>query len=152
MIFQLKPQETCFMKYILVSIVLLVAGCVNPTKQVPTEEQFVEYSFNVDQNYQAVYQRILEMGRACTGAQFTAKMILQGEIYDDIKAADISVMLSGFFSASHYMTIRIDTIEQDKSRVKVSNKLPRWNNYARAVKGWVLEDSTECGDPAQHFK
>ena len=143
------------MKFLALFILFFIASCATPTKQAEQKvekDKLVDYSFEVDQNYQAVYLRILEQGRECIKPQFTAKMVLEGEVHEDIKAADISVVLVSLFSNNHYMKIRIEAVKQNKSKVRVLNELPRWNNYALEVKKWVLESSTECGDPGQHYK
>ena len=132
---------------ILVAIVIIVSGCGSAGKKMATsatEEKNVDYTFEVDKNYQAVYRHLLEQGRACTKPQFTAKMTVSGELFQDIKAADISVVLMGLFSNNHYLKIRVDAIGDKKSRIHVSNQLPRWNDLARAVKGWVVDGSTQC--------
>lgn len=126
---------------------VIIAGCGSSGKQPAEAVQGapdIEYTFEVDKNYQAVYRHILEQGRACTKPQFTAKMVVNGELLTDIKAADISIVLMGLFSNNHYLKIRVDALEENKSRIQVSNKLPRWNDLARAVKGWVVDESTQC--------
>ena len=131
-----------------VAVLLIVSGCGSSSKQ-PTASEVadknVDYTFEVNKNYQAVYRHLLEQGRACAKPQFTAKMVVNGELFEDIKAADVSVVLMGLFSNNHYLKIRVDSIGDSKSRVHVSNKLPRWNDLARAVKGWIVDGSTGCG-------
>ena len=126
---------------------LVLVGCSSTSKQATlktAEKQNVEYTFEVDQNYQAVYERILEQARACTKPQFTAKMTVHNQLLNDIKAADVSFALQGFFSTTHYTKIRIDAISDTRTRVHVANGLPRWDDLARAVKDWVEKNSNNC--------
>lgn len=137
------------MRLLLISFVcsLIVAGCGSSSKQSSTPEvknQDVDYTFEVDKNYQAVYRHVLEQARACTKPQFTAKMVVNGELLEDIKAADISVTLQGLFSNNHYLKIRIDSVSDARTKIHVTNKLPRWNGLARSIKTWVVEGSTKC--------
>lgn len=128
-------------------LALTITGCGSSGKQPSApavQNQDVNYTFEVDKNYQAVYRDVLEQARTCTKPQFTAKMEVEGELFDDIKAADVSVVLVGLFSNNHYLKIRIEAIGDSKSKINVSNKLPRWNDLARAVKGWIIDGSTEC--------
>jgi len=130
----------------LIAVLLIVNGCGSSSKQ-PTPsaaETNVDYTFEVDKNYQSVYRHLLEQGRACTKPQFTAKMVVNGELFEDIKAADVSVVLMGLFSNNHYLKIRVDSTGDSKSRVHVSNQLPRWNGLAMAIKGWIVDGSTNC--------
>ena len=127
--------------------VIMATGCSSSGKQSSTTEvknQDVDYTFEVDKKYQAVYRHVLEQARTCTKPQFTAKMVVNGELLEDIKAADISVTLQGLFSNNHYLKIRIDSVSDTRTKIHVINKLPRWNDLARAVKAWVVEGSTKC--------
>lgn len=142
------------MRYLVLLVVASVffAGCSSSEKLVrdhPVEEGVLKYEFMVDQNYQVVYRKLLKQGKACVSPGLTAQMIVQGELFNDIKAADITVVLYGIFSQHPHIQVTIESIEQDganqdKTKVTVTNTLPRWNAYTRAIKTWVVDGSTNC--------
>jgi len=130
----------------IISFIFLVScsSVEKAIKTTPAEKENIDYTFEVDQGYQDVYQRVLDQAKVCVKPQFTAKMVVNGELLNNIKAADITVDMKGFFSSNSYLKIRIDSTSDKKSRIHVSNKFPSWNGLARAVKTWVVENSTSC--------
>ena len=135
---------------VFIFVIVMLVGCGSSQKRAektPVKDHLVEYVFEVDQNYQAVYRHILSQARACVKPVFTGKMIVYGELFSDIKAADIAVALKGFFSENRHLQIKIEEAANNKTKVEVSNKFRKWNAYARAVKAWVVDKSTACEVP-----
>lgn len=137
------------MKILITMIITLIslAGCSSVEKAFKTkstEKENIDYTFEVDQAYYVAYQRILEQAKACAKPQFTARMVVKSELLNELKAADISVELEGFFSSNSYLKVRIDSSGENKSRIHVSNKWPKWNPLARAVKSWVVDNARDC--------
>jgi hypothetical protein len=140
------------MRYLVLLVLGLgfFAGCSSSEKLVrshPVEEGTLRYEFVVEQDYQVVYRKLLKQGQACVSPGLTAQMIVEGELFDDIKAADITVVLYGIFSQHPHLKVAIKSTEQDKTKVTVTNTLPRWDSYARAIKTWVVDGSTNCSIP-----
>lgn len=131
--------------FLLISAFAL-AGCSSSETIIdePVKESTLKYDFVVEQNYQAVYRKILKQGRDCIKPGLTAQMVVHGELFNDIKAADITVVLYGIFSQYPHLQINIEAIGTGKTKISVSNKLHRWNTYAKAVKTWVDGNSTRC--------
>lgn len=133
------------------ALVILVAGFIalvgcssSEINNQVTENSTLEYSFEVEQNYQAVYRKILQQGRDCVKPGLTAQMVVEGALFNELQAADITVVLYGIFSRYPHLRINIIATGANNAKVTVSNKLPQWNSYARAIMTWVNGDSTRC--------
>lgn len=126
-------------------IALLIVACAPATIEGLKKNHANSYSFDVNENYQPVYREILSTARKCyqTG-MVTAQMMVQGDLYHDIKSGNVTVALHGGFGVDTHMTIDISALNNEKTKVVVFNALSTWNPAAQAVRKWVEENSTEC--------
>lgn len=104
------------------------------------------YVFEAPENYQAVYRKVLERSRTCfqVGA-LTAQMVVQGDLYHDIRSGTITVALHGGLGIDTYRVV--DITAHDDARTKVVGHFVRdpVERSGAILKEWVLENSMECG-------
>lgn len=120
-------------------------GCAPATVQGLRESHADRYEFIADENYQSVYRKVLYQARKCyqTGL-ITAQMVVQGDLFHDLKSGNVSVALHGGLGVDTYLTVDVYGLDEKTSRVVVYYALATWRSAARAVKEWVQEDSTQC--------
>ena len=128
----------------ILSAMTLVA-CAPATIEGLRKDHANSYTFSADENYQAVYRKILSTARKCyqTGL-ITAQMLVQGDLYVDIRSANVTVALHGGLGVDTYMTIDVSALNDEKTSVVVFNAFSTWNSAAHAVREWVEDNSTEC--------
>jgi hypothetical protein len=109
------------------------------------QEAAGKYTYQFDSNYQQVYRTIVDRARACwqTG-MITAQMVVQGDLYTDIRSGTISVALHGGFGVDTYLAIDIVAIGDARTVVHAYYAAQSWEPGARAVKAWVTGTSQEC--------
>lgn len=132
-------------KTVALALICLLTACAPATMQGVREKHSGEYSFTANESYQAVYRTVLHQARDCfaTG-MITAQVIVDGDLYTDIKSGNISVALHGGAGVDTYLVIDIKESTPTSSKVTVYNSLSTWERSARAVEGWILHGSTEC--------
>lgn len=108
------------------------------------------YVFEAPENYQAVYRKVLERSRTCfqVGA-LTAQMVVQGDLYHDIRSGTITVALHGGLGIDTYQVIDITAIDAASTKVVGHFALGQIERSGAILKEWVLENSAECGLKAQ---
>lgn len=101
--------------------------------------------FVAPENYQPVYRKALDQARKCwqTG-MITAQMVVQGDLYHDIKSGTITVALHAGYGVDTYQVIDISAIDEHSTKVVGHYSIGPVNQYADILKQWVLENSTEC--------
>lgn len=126
--------------------IFVLVGCTASETIIdePVSESVLKYDFVVEQNYLAAYQKILKRGRECIKPGLTAQMVVEGSVFNESQVADVTVVLYGIFSRYPHLLIKIEAIEKNRSKVSVSNTLPRWNAYAKAVNTWVDDKTSSC--------
>ena len=135
----------------ILSLCLVVTGCA-PTSQALRENPKNSYEFLAEENYQSVYRKILPVARKCyQGGLITAQMVVQDELYHDIKSGSVSVALHGAFGVETYLTI--DVLGLNNSRTKISVFTSRnWKAVGDAVIEWVEDGSTKCSSQRNKVK
>ena len=124
---------------------LSVVACAPATIEGLRDDHASSYTFEIDENYQPVYRKILSTARKCyqTG-MITAQMVVQGDLYHDIRMGNVTVALHGGFGVDTHMTIDISALDDERTQVVVFNAISTWDSAARAVREWVEDNSTEC--------
>ena len=132
--------------FLLMTSIAALAACTSEQylKDEVVEESVLKYDFVAEQNYQAVYRTILNQGQLCIKPGLTAQMVIQGELFNELRSADVTVVLYGIFSRYPHLKVTIEAISRDTTKVSVTNTLPRWDSYAKAIKTWVDNGSTAC--------
>lgn len=145
-IWQLTPGKQIMKKNLTtLFIVLLVSGCAPATIDGLRKDHANQISFHVNENYQPIYRKVLSMARQCyqTG-MITAQLVVQGDLYHDIKSGSVTVALHGGFGVETHLVVDIDAIDEGASKITVYNALPSWNSASQAVREWVEDGATEC--------
>lgn len=129
---------------VLIIIFFLLGGCAPGTAQGLRDKYSGKFVFKVDENYQSVYRKIVTQARNHfqTGL-ITAQMVVQGDIYTDIKSGNVTIALHGGLGVDTYMTIDINALSDNQTRVTTYYALGTWESSAKAVEEWVKEDQSE---------
>ena len=104
-----------------------------------------QYTFEVSENYQPVYRKVLAQTRKCyqTG-MITAQMVIQGDLFHDIKSGVITVALHGGLGVDTYQVIDITAINEKLTKVVAHYSIGPVEKYGGILKTWVLDNSTDC--------
>jgi len=137
----------------LLAAAALLAGCVPSTIQGLRDAPAGSFIFEADENYQAVYRKIVTPARNCwqQGASLlTAQIEVQAEIYSDIRQANIAIIMHGAppFESMVFMSADLQAISDNKTRITTYYAQTGLEPRARAVELWVKQNSTECRAPA----
>jgi len=127
------------MKYLVLSL-CFVAGCAPSTVQGLREKHHGRVVFEVQENYQPVYRKIVANARdRFQAGLITAQMIVQGDLYTDIQSGNVTVALHGGWpvGVDTYMTIDIEALSENQTRVTTYYALDTWRKDAKLVEEWV---------------
>lgn len=128
---------------IIAALTVFLTGCAASTPQ-EARDMGPErhYRFTVDQDYQAVYRRLLEAERTCFqgGALITASMIANGELYPDTRSAEITVGLYGIVA----MINQVVSIKGSDGRTEVDAIITAGNvnRLGDKIKAWASGSAT----------
>ncbi len=102
------------------------------------------YSFVTPENYQSVYRKVLRQERKCweTGL-ITAQILVQCDLYTDIKSGTISVSNHGGFGVDTYQVVDISDVD-GKTKVVAHYSLGPVQKYGKILKDWVVDSSEDC--------
>ena len=126
-------------------LALAIVACAPATIEGLRNNHANRYTFQVNENYQPVYRKILSAARKCyqTGL-ITAQMVVQGDLYHDIRKGNVTVALHGGLGVDTHMAIDISSLDHEKTEIVVFNAISTWNSAAQAVREWVEENSIAC--------
>lgn len=133
------------MKFVTLLIVLVLAGCISTARQLETQSEH-RTTVKSDENYQAVYRRMLTQAKECLdlGGTFTASNKVDGQLYSDLGKAEISYYLDNVVDM-YFAVVKIDRTG-DGATVNISTgSQPAWANekLLKELKGWA-EGRTSC--------
>ncbi len=142
-------------RVVTLALFCISAGCaVNGSQQHNTREKphargqpDIDYSFYTDADYQLAYLRIYMQAEHCIKTRGIARTRVIGKLQEANGSASIDVAQQGLSGTFVHMPIRITT-ENGRTKVSVKNDLRRWDVYALAVKGWVLNGDKSCSPQA----
>jgi hypothetical protein len=132
------------------------AGCAtgpHPIKELK-ENSIGKYEFFTNENYQYVYQTILEQSRKCWQSSTSGgkQIIADGDLYLDFKSAYITIGMYSptshqvLGSTSHHIFSAFDITSNKDNSTKIEaywNKLG-WDKAAHLAERWVKEKYKEC--------
>ncbi len=122
---------------------VLVQGCASTPPRTAQGAPTVAYSFTVDQDYLAVFSRVLTRARACMPSVGFSRTRVDGVIQETTRSADIAVAQEGIAGVRTQMSIGI-AAQQGATRVSVTNRFNSWDAHARAVERWAIDGSAPC--------
>ena len=79
-------------------------------------------------------------------------MVVQDELYHDIKSGSVSVALHGGLGVSTYLTIDFLALNDNETKVSVFTALSNWKSTGDAVIEWVEDGSTKCSSQRNKVK
>ena len=120
--------------YFLLTITL--SGCLGKPTQPYVEYKPLKYSFYVSSDYHNTYNHIKEMAQKCIPNHGVSRTKVSGNITHFTKSAEITVSQQGITGMFTHINISLAT-EANKTHVKVSNSLKRWDPYAKAIQNWA---------------
>lgn len=126
------------------AVAITLSGCAPATVQQLREQPKGQLTFQVAQNYQAVYRTILRSARKChQGGLIAAQMVVQGDLYSDLQTGEVVVALHGAAGVDTHLGIDIKAVADNVTEVKVYSA---FSNLAtsRAVQAWVEKNSDAC--------
>ena len=132
-------------KLLFISILFVVYGCENTSLIKAEEIEDVSYVFSTSEDYQSIYRKILKQAKTCSRNSLTSRMEVRGELFSDIKSADIEMSQIGIVHKMMHMQVSVEADANTKgTKITVHNSFYRWNAFALAVRDWVLSNSSEC--------
>lgn len=130
---------------VLVILAVFFLGCAPATVQKLRENPTGQSSFETNENYQSVYRKIVTNARRCyQGGMITAQMVVQGDLYTDIKKGNVSIALHGGLGISTYANVDIEAITEDKTKVIIYYGMGSWEGITRVVEAWIKQGSDKC--------
>lgn len=133
-----------------IAAALVLAGCAPSTaggvRELGASRQ---YEFTVPQNYQPVYRKVLAQARKCFQMNLiTAQMMVQSDLFTDIKSGTITLALHGALGTETYQVIDIKAIDDESTQISAHYSRGPIDVYGQALKAWVVEDATTCDGKA----
>lgn len=129
-------------KTTVVLFLCFAAGCAPSTAQNLREKHHGRAVFEVQENYQPVYRKILTNARdRFQAGLITAQMVVQGDLYTDTKSGNVTVALHGGLGVDTHMTIDIEALSENQTRITTYYALGTWKNSPKLVEEWVRRKS-----------
>lgn len=123
-------------------------GCAPATVQGLRENHAGKITFDVDENYQSVYRKVLTPARDCwQSGLITAQMVVQGDLYTDTWRGNVTVALHSGAGVDTYFTVDVEALSEAKTRVTVYHAFRNQERAAQAVELWVKQNSKLCRVP-----
>lgn len=124
---------------------IVTSGCAPATISKLRENPGSVYEFKVAQNYQPAYRTVTENARACwqTGL-ITAQMVVQSDLFTDIRKGQVSVALHGGLGVNTYLAVDIDAISDTESMVRIYAYNGPWARYSERVRQWLDGTGGKC--------
>lgn len=131
---------------VIAAVAVSVSGCAPSTATGVREMGPArQYKFEAAENYQPVYRKVLAQARKCyqTG-MVTAQMVVQGDLFHDIKSGVVTVALHGGLGVDTYQVIDINAVDENRTQIIAYYSLGPVEKYGGILKAWVLNNSHDC--------
>ena len=130
-------------KYIILLLLLGSLSACSSNGAPPKPPYNLKYEFYSDKNYQYIYRTILNNADACTKQGVVSKSISEGQLFTEIKAADVTISLHAPFGKYPHIRVKIEN-EGKNTKVIVTNDFETWNELAVVIQDWVTNGTTFC--------
>jgi hypothetical protein len=132
----------------LLIIFIYSSGCAtrpHPIKELK-ENSIGKYEFNTEENYQYVYQTILEQSRVCWQSLTSGEVqvIADGDLYLEFKSAYVTISVYGPKNHHTFGAFDITSIKDNSTKVEAYWNKPGWYKDAHLAERWVKEKYKEC--------
>lgn len=102
------------------------------------------YSFDVDADYQTVYRRIVDVERRCyQGSMITANMMVNADLYTEMKRGEISVGLYGVIAQIHQV-VDVSGLEDGRTSVTAIYPMGPVEKQGEKLRAWATGSATDC--------
>jgi hypothetical protein len=121
-------------------------GCappsVNMVRDISSSKQYI---FDAEENYQTVYNKILNQAKICLETKkYTARMMAQGEIHPEVQSGTITLLFDGILAVDTYQVIDMYALNDNSTIVIAYYSLGSVDKNGKMLKEWVLDNSVEC--------
>jgi len=125
---------------------MILSGCAPPTANVVRElGSKSQYIFEAEDNYQPVYNKILNQAQKCFEVRkFSTEFVVRGDLYNETKYGTVEVVLYGILAADTYQVIDIYAVDDNNTLIIGYYSLGQTDKYGPVLKEWVLDNSAEC--------
>ena len=128
--------------------VVCLAGCAPNTAAGVREEAAVTSEIRIGKNYQAVYRELKEeLSRCYERGDFTATREVRGELYTEIRQAELTYGLYGG-AIDLYLVVDIEGVGPSDSTITTYESIKRRvgaeNNYIDALENFLTTGEPMC--------
>lgn len=123
-------------------MLLSLLSCSTQNVQ-PKAPYSLKYEFSSNKNYQQIYRTVLNNVDSCTKNVGLSKSIAEGELFNDINLADISILQQSFLGKYPHIRVNIEAVK-NTTKVIVTNDYEKWDGFAKAIQGWIINETTSC--------
>jgi hypothetical protein len=133
---------------IIVSIMAtaILCGCAAQTVKEVRSNPAAELHMTVDQNYQRVYKQLLEKMQECykegTVGAF-AQMHIRTSLYNELREANISYMMTNLGSQNHYLQVDIKGMGES-TNLDAYVFFKTWSNRIPQIREWAINSDASC--------
>jgi hypothetical protein len=105
-------------------LIIVFTGCTASSfNEMTKDERYEQRKYVVNENYQVVYKRALDMSKECHEmGMITAAQIADGEIYTELKKAEISLYLMGGYGRSMYHGALFEAIDDSHTNMTIYSR------------------------------
>ena len=130
-------------KHVILFLLLGSLSACSSNSTPPKPPYNLKYEFYSDKNYQYIYRTILNNADACTKQGVVSRSISEGQLFTEIKAADVTISLHAPFGKYPHIRAKIEN-EGEKTKIVVTNDFETWDELAIVIKDWVINDTAFC--------
>ena len=130
-------------KHIILILLLSTLLSCSSNSTPPKPPYNLKYEFYSDKNYQYIYRLVLNNADSCSKQGVVSKSISEGQLFTEIKAADVTISLHAPFGKYPHIRVKIET-EGERVKVVVTNDFETWDELARVIQDWVINETTFC--------
>ena len=128
----------------IILILLLGSLCACSSNGTPPKPPYhLKYEFYSDKNYQYIYRLVLNNADSCTKQGVVSKSITEGQLFTEIKVADVTISLHAPFGKYPHIRVKVET-EGERVKVVVTNDFEKWDELAKVIQDWVINETTFC--------
>ena len=124
---------------------LLLAGCFPITKEALRQEASARDSFEIAEDYQTVYRRLVPLVRQCMeGAWIGDNVVARTDLYTDIRKAEIVIEgVNALMPRRVMVLIELDGSRPGRTRVKTFE--PIRTRPSPELHKWATGELKDCG-------
>lgn len=132
------------MRFLAVLLCSLLTSCL-PSTLAQLKASAHAHQFSVDLSYQATYRAVETLLDECVPGGFLgATNSVQGNLYTDIKAADVTVRNNNMGDKSTMLRIEIKGVGDQSKVTEYSAQVGIWKDYGRTIERGLRAGNRAC--------